>query len=411
MPRILAGLAVALVLSLFAGNAHARDMVEYGRYLGVRLQMWEESYDVLDKIISGGSAEEKARARRNKAEVMKAEADYIFSQDQDESGRTARYGKALAEFGDPEDAAGVVAKGVMQLDLAMGLRRTDPTTARQYCDDAIKMLNDKRVYLDEKVRYENQSEWEKVYPDYSRMFFHFCRGYYVKGMCFEAGSPDREANFKLCERNIDEFQFSLDYPTEELVLTYPLLGDIELARGHPEAAVSQFTGCISFLQGEAATEYLGRLALEHGYLRAAELLTTELDFDPRNLEKCVDLYAEAFGKYGQISELNFYFKRFQLYRISALIKLGDEAKVRGAIDLLFKLAADRDITFRRQALVVLSDIATRDSLDNELRFKCAGIVYSELDSNPVSVILKNIQAYQSLIAACRDVKTFETYAP
>src|SRR5690606_36700650 len=117
MPRILAGLAVALVLSLAAGDVHARDMVEYGRYLGVRLQMWEESYEVLDKIIDSGSADEKARARRNKAEVMKAEADAIYSEDQDDSARTARYGKALAVFGDPDDPAGVVAKGVMQLDL------------------------------------------------------------------------------------------------------------------------------------------------------------------------------------------------------------------------------------------------------------------------------------------------------
>ncbi|MCG3182398.1 MAG: hypothetical protein ICCCNLDF_00460 [Planctomycetes bacterium] len=411
MPRILAGLAVALVLSLAAGDVHARDMVEYGRYLGVRLQMWEESYEVLDKIIDSGSADEKARARRNKAEVMKAEADAIYSEDQDDSARTARYGKALAVFGDPDDPAGVVAKGVMQLDLALALRRTDPDAARGYCDDAIKMLNDQRVYLDEKVRFQNPATWDKVYPDYSRLYYHFCRGYYVKGMTYESGSGDREANFKLCERNIGEFLFSLDYPTEEQVLTYPLLGDIEIARGHPEAAVAQFTGCVSFLKGEAATDYLGRLALEHGYLRAAELLTTELDYDPKNLEKCVDLYTEAYTKYGQIPELNFQFKRFQLYRISALIKLGDEAKVRGAIDQLFKLAADRDVTFRRQALVVLADIATRDNLDNELRFKCAGMVYAELDTNPVSVILKNIQAYQSLIVACKDAKTFETYAP
>lgn len=411
MPRILTGLAVALLLSLAAGNAHARDMIEYGRYLGVRLQMWEESYEVLDKIIQSGSAEEKARARRNKAEVMKVEADVVYSQDQNDNERTARYGKALAVFGDPDDPAGVAAKGIMQLDLALALRRTDPNAARSYCEEAIAMLKKQREHLDNNVRFGDPQLWTKVYPDYSRIYYHFCRAYYVKGMSYELGSEDREAQFKLCENAIGEFQFSLEDPTEELVLTFPLLGDIEIARGNPENAVSKFEGCVSFLKGEASTGYLGRLAMEHGYLRAAELLTSELDYDPRNLEKCVNLYAEAFAKYGQLSELSFQFKRFQLYRISALIKLGDEAKVRGAIDQLFKLAADRDITFRRQALVVLADIATRDSLDNELRFKCAGMVYAELDTNPVSVILKNIQAYQSLLAACKDAKTFETYAP
>jgi hypothetical protein len=411
MPRILAGLAVALVLSLAAGDVHARDMIEYGRYLGVRLQMWEESYEVLDKIINSGSDDEKARARRNKAEVMKVEADVVYSQDQDDNGRTARYGKALAVFGDPDDPAGVAAKGIMQLDLALALRRTDPGAARSYCDDAITMLKNQREHLDAKVRFGNPAVWTKVYPDYSRIYFHFCRAYYVKGMTYESGSGDREANFRLCEKNIGEFQFSLEDPTEELVLTFPLLGDIEIARGNPENAVSKFEGCVSFLKGEAATGYLGRLALDHGYLRAAELLTSELDYDPRNLEKCVNLYTEAFAKYGQLSELSAQFKRFQLYRISALIKLGDEAKVRGAIDQLFKLAADRDANFRRQALVVLADIATRDNLDNELRFKCAGIVYAELDTNPVSVILKNIQAYQSLLVSCRDAKTLETYGP
>ncbi|MCA8910989.1 MAG: hypothetical protein KDB82_04755 [Planctomycetes bacterium] len=413
MPTLVAGLLIAFVMTLAPSSLHARDDVEFGRYLGVRLQMWEESYAVLDKIIKSGSVEEAARAKSSKAEVMKAEADFIYAKDQDESARNDRYGEAVKIFGDPDTPAGIVSKGVMMLDLAMALRRSAPDDARKYCDDAIAMFDKKRKELDDK-RFDGgagEALFKKEYLNYSKIFYHYCRAFYVKGMTYELGSPDRESKLRECEKWIGEFLFSLDYPTEEQVLTYPLQGDIELARGRPDAAAAKFIDCVNFLSGESATAYIGRLAMEHGYLRAVELLTTELDFDPKNLQKCVELYAEAYAKYGGIPELDFYFKRFQLYRISALIKLGDESQIKGAIDLLFKLAGDKDINFRRQALVVLADIATRDNLDNELRFKCAGTVYAELDTNPVSVILKNIQAYQSLIVACSDVEKFETYAP
>jgi hypothetical protein len=412
MPRIFAGLV--LVFALFAGSLQARDQVEYGRYLGVRLQMWEESYEVLDKIISSGSADAKARAKASKAEVLKAEADHIYSRDQDLDARNRRYGAAVDVFGNPETPAGVVAKGTMMLDLALALRRGSPREAQSYCDDAIAMFDKARQNL-ENQRYDSQNRttpyFTENYLHYSRIFFNYCRGFYIKGMTYELGDPNRETNFRECENWLGEFLFSLDDPTEEQVLTYPLQGDMELARGRPDAAVAEFEKCISFLNNQAATAYIGRLAMEHGYLRAAELLTTELDFEPANLEQCIALYSQAFSRYGQIPELEFQFKRFQLYRISALIKLGDESKIKGAIDLLFKLASDRDITFRRQALVVLADIATRDSLDNELRFKCADTVYSDLEANSTAVNLKCIQAYQSLIISCKDARTFETYAP
>ena len=411
MPRFIAGLVAALVLC--AGTLEARDQVEYGRYLGVRLQMWEESYEVLDKIIDKGSADEKSRAKSSKAEVMKAEADHLYSKDGDIDARNDKYAEAVDIFGKPSEPAGIVSKGVMMLDLALALRRSSPDVARQYCDDAIDMFDAKRLELD-KGRFDGgsgEATFKKEYLNYSKIFFHYCRGYYVKGMTYEFGDPAREDAFKSVEKWIGEFLFSLDYPTEEQVLTYPLQGDMELARGNAAGAVAAFEGCISFLADESSTFYIGRLAMEHGYLRAAELLTTELDYDSVNLQKCIDLYAQAYAKYGQITELEFYFKRFQLYRISALIKLGDEAQIKGAIDLLFTLASDRDISFRRQALVVLADIATRDSLDNELRFKCASSVYGDLEANSVSVNLKCIQAFQSLIVSCKDVKTFETFAP
>lgn len=412
MPRIITGLVVVLVL--FAGSLQARDQVEYGRYLGVRLQMWEESYEVLDNIIKNGKPDEKARARGSRAEVMKAEADHIYSKDGDDAARNRRYGEAVKVFGDdPDSPAAIVSKGVMMLDLALALRRGDPDAARKYCDDAITMFDAKRQELD-KGRFDGgqgEATFKKEYLNYSKIFFNYCRAFYVKGMTYELGEGDRENNFRECIKWLDEFMFSLDYPTEELVLTYPLQGEIELARGKPDSAAAKFIDCVNFLAGESATFYIGRLALEHGYLRAADLLVTELDYDPANLQKCIDLYADAFAKYGQIPELEFYFKRFQLFRISALIKLGDESQLKDAIARLFKLAEDKDISFRRQALVVLADIATRDSIDNELRFKCAGTVYSDLQANSVAVNLKCIQAYQSLIVACKDVTTFETFAP
>ncbi|MCA8915271.1 MAG: hypothetical protein KDB90_07655 [Planctomycetes bacterium] len=415
MPGIVAGLVIVLVLSLFAGSANARDLVEYGRYLGVRLQMWEESYAVLDKIIDSGKPGEASRAKRSKAEVMKAEADAIYAEDGDDSGRTARYKKAVGIFGDPDDEGGVLAKAVMQLELAMSLRRTEPDMSRAFCDEASKACDEWRQKL-EKQRDADGSKFTGpdggVLPKgetYNALFYRFCSSFYVKALTFETGSGEREAQLRLSSKWLDEFSFLREGTTLEFVLSYELKGEIELARGNTAGAVSAFLELVSFLGG--GNSYVGRIALEHGYLRAVELLTTELDYDPANLQKTIDLYGEAFAAYGSFKELDFQFKRFQLYRISALIKLGDEAKIKGAIDLLFKLATDKDASFRRQALGVLADIATRDKLDNELRFKCAGTVYAELDTNPVSVILKNIQAYQSLLMACGDIKTFETYAP
>ncbi|MCB9894667.1 MAG: hypothetical protein H6839_09470 [Planctomycetes bacterium] len=410
MPGVVAGLVIVFVLSLFAGSAHARDMVEYGRYLGVRLQMWEESYAVLDKIIESGKATEKSRAKRSKAEVMKAEADAIYAEDGDDSGRTSRYKKAVEVFGDAEDDQSVLAKAVMQLELALSLRRTEPELARTFCDDAGKSCDTRRQLL-EKERDKDGAAFAAKAEVYNSIFYRMCYSYYVKGMTYESGSGDREAQFKLAEKWLDEFDFLREGETVDFVLSYELRGEIELARGNTAGAVSKFLDLVNFMAGFGSNSFVGNIALQHGYLRAAELLTTELDYDPANLQKTIDMYGEAFASYGGFKELDFYFKRFQLYRISALIKLGDEAKIAGAIDLLFKLAQDRDASFRRQALSVLADIATRDNLDNELRFKCAGTVYAELDTNPVSVILKNIQAYQSLLQACGDTKTFETYGP
>jgi hypothetical protein len=409
MPKLMFGLVVLMAACLCAPALNARDQVEYGRYLGVRLQMWAEAYEVLDKVIASGSPAEKSRAKRSKAEVMKTEADVVYVDDANK--RMERYEEAVEIFGEATEPADVLSKGVMQLDLALSMRRLNATKARQFCDEAREAMK-KVVDELEGIRFNNVARFKEHYLSFSGLYFRMCYASYVKGMTYDAGSADREAQFRQCEADLDIFSFALDDPTEDSVLTYPLRGDIEIARGNFEAAAGQFISCVSYLDGEAATEYIGRLALEHGYLRAAELLTTELDFEPKNLQKCIDLYAEAFTKYGSITELDFYLKRLALYRISAVIKLGDESKIKAAIDSLFKLANDRDITFRRQALMVLADIAARDNLDNEVRFRCADTVYKGIETSPVlSLMLKNIQAYQSMLVACKDVKTFETYAP
>lgn len=429
MPRIIAGLLIVLIASLIAPSLEARDDVEYGRYLGVRLRMYDEAYGVLDKAIKGGDKSTAIRAKQVKAQVMKTQADNEFAED--ESQRLALYQKALDEFEladkvTEQEPAAVVSKGSMMLELAMSLRRTNPEKAREFAcgtqsafdgnkgyrdGGARKVLNALRQHLDDNVRFQNERRWNEIYEDYSRMYFMFCRSFYVEAMTYETGSPEREKALQFCQSQLDEFQFALDAPTEELVLSYALMGDMELARGNYADAAAKFVDVVNFLSGSLPNAYIGRLAMENGYLRAAEIYTTELDFEPENLERVVDMYSEAYNRYGGFSDLDYMFKRFQLYRISALIKLGNEEQIEGAIDLLFSLAADDDITFRRQALIVLADIATRENLDNELRFKCAGAVYADLDSNPVSVILKNIQAYQSLLMACNDLRTFETYAP
>jgi len=399
------------VIALASAPLAARDMTEYGRYLGTRLRMYEEAYEVLDKVLNKGTDAEKRRATQVKAEVMKHEADYLFSVDGDESARNDRYKEALKVFGDPEgkEYQGILDKALMQLTVATAFQRSNPELAREYCDKAITSLDASRKSMEDGRG--DEAEFKKIYHTYSRTFFNYCRAFYVKSLTYELGSTERNSLLVEAEKWLGEFQFSLDDPTEELVLSFELQGDMELARGHTEAAVGKFIDLAKFLANEDANDYTGGFALRNGYLRAAELLTTDLDFDARFLNQCLALYAEAYTKYGTVRELDTLFKSFQLYRISAQIKLGDAKEIEAAIGSLFRLAGDRDAGFRRQALTVLADIAMRDQLDKELRFNCANMAYKELGSLPVSVLVRLAQAYQAILASCSDLQSFESYGP
>lgn len=400
--------AVLFLVGCASPAAMARDQAEYGRYLGVRLRMYEEAYEILDKAIAKAEGAEKNTAKQAKADVLKSQADYNYSQDGDEANRQKLYRDAIDIFGDATTPESVLAKSRMQLEAAKMLQRVAPAVAREYCDAAIKACDAVRITME--AGRNNPAVWNKIYLTFSKVGFTLVNGYYVKALTFAVSDPERSVWLRQCEDKLAEFQFSLDDATAEQVLSFELQGDIELARGQPEAAVGKFRDLVDFVK-TWDPEAVGALALEHGYLRAAAILTSELDYDPRFLNQVVELYNAAFARYGAVRKLDYYFKSFQLYRVSAMIKLGDPEKVAGAIDSLFRLATDTDASFRRQAMSVLADVASRDKLDNDLRFRCATTVYKDLASLPYTVMLSVAQAHQALLASCSDVQTFETYGP
>lgn len=400
------------VLACAPAQLQARDEIEYGRYLGTRLRMYDEAHKLLDEVIEQASGARESAARQAKADVYKAKADNDYAEDANMTARMDLYESAIEVFGDPkEDPVAVAAKGTLLLGLARDVTRFDAARARGYVSDAIELLDAERQRLLNLQRVNNNA-FRLVYAAFSKVYYQYCNAFIVRARTYPAESDEREGNLREARREIDEFQFALDDATEELVLSFELMGEIELARGDAVAAVGAFIEVAGFVSNYPANSYVGRLAIQHGYLRAAELLTTELDYDAANLERVLQLYQEAFSAYGKFSELDVWFKRLQLHRISAQIKLGEAVQVRAAIDLLFKLAADSDPQFRRQAVTVLADVGTRPELDDELVFRCAEIVYAEMAASPVvNVMLKNVQAYQLLLVRATDVQKFETYAP
>lgn len=412
-------------------SADARDNIDYYRYMGVRLKLYAEARELLDKEIKSAKGDDKTRAKQAKAEVMKDQADWGFTQGGTEQERLDLYEQALTEFElessvESQDPAAVAAKGLMMLELALSLRRTNPAKAREFVvgraevgdlkgrEGSARFILEAMFQYLESIRFNagaGQKKFADNYAAFSRCYFFYCRSFYVEGMTHEPGSAERTQCFGAAKGQLDNFQFALDAVTEELVLSYKLKGDIELASGNADAAVGEYEALIGFVSGSIPNSYTGRLALEHGYLPALEILTGELDYDPKNLERANKLFGDAFAMYGQITDLAYFFKRMQLFRISAQIKLGDPALIRGAIDQLFLLSKDTELAFKRSALGVLADIATRAGLEMELRFKCAGAVYAELNDNPTTVNLKVALAYQSVLAGCSDAKTFETYGP
>lgn len=403
------------LLTLGASSVAARDMSEYARYLGVRLRMYAESYEALDKIIADGTPPQQRQARQFKAEVIRSEADYLFGQDGDADKQLQRYLDAVKVFGEgpADNPRAAYDKARLQLDIAKVLQRSAPDEARKLCDDAITECDKNRKELG-KLQAAGGAPWAEVYKLFCKLYFTFSYGHYIKALTYPTGDANREPLLVECIRKLDDFQFSTENDqgtVEEQILAFELQGDVEIARGKSEAAVGKFLQLAKFMEDFNPNAFVGKFALENGYLRAAALLTTELDYDAKFLTQCLNIYNEAHTRYGTVGGLEYQFKSFQLFRISAQIKLGDAEKFQSALDLLFKLAADRDVTFRRQAVSVLADIAVRDKLDNEMRFKCATAAYSDLDGMAVSVLLRLAQAHAALLASCSDEKTFETYAP
>ncbi|MHC4842076.1 MAG: hypothetical protein ACYTDT_14160, partial [Planctomycetota bacterium] len=259
--------------------------------------------------------------------------------------------------------------------------------------------------------FNKPNAFKEVYNFYSIVYYRYCESFYVKGMTYEKGSEDRETEFKQCEAELDEFQFSLTTTTVEMVKSYMLYGEIAEARGNVAGAVTKYLDLVNFLSSMGNNTFVGDLALNYGYLRAVPLLVEELGYEPANLEKVIKLYAEAKSKYGSFRDLGFYFKRFELFQISAMVKLGDKDKLQGAIEQLFVLAKDKDPLFKRRALSVLADIASSDSLERGLRFKCVSLAYQGVASNPLSVNFRVANAFQSILVSLTDARSFETYGP
>jgi hypothetical protein len=413
-PARILGLVLLLVLAAAAPAAlEARDEGEYGRYLGTRLRMYDEAYKVLDTAISGASGSAQARYKRIKAEVMISQAEFQFQRTGDGAARLRMYEAALREFGDVSDPAAIAAKGELQVQVAREIRRTDPSRARTLAREAHEFLKKERDRIEglRGLRAEDEAAFRAAYAEFSRIYYQECMALFVVGLTYEMGSEERQNWFRRARMELDEFQFALDDVTEEQVLSFELLAEISLADNRYEDAVGQFMDLVGFVSAFNVNSYVGRLALDHGYLRAAEILTTHLDFDPANLERAVELYAEAFSRFGQFQDLAFQFKRFQLFRVSAQIKIGGEQQIRTAVDQLFQLAQDRDLMFRRQALAVLADVAARPGLNEELRLRCADMVYAERATNPVSVLLQNIAAYRAVLATLDTEQRFEMYGP
>jgi hypothetical protein len=404
------GLLLLLALACAAPAGLEAREAEYGRYLGVRLRMYDEAYQVLDEAIKSASGTERSRLMRIKAEVMISQGDHEFQRTGDVAARNRLYQQALGIFGEATDTPSIATRGELMNRLARETRRTDPEGARTMARNAAAMLDKERKRLEELRMGLDDSPFRAFYNEYSRIFFQMCTSHYIAGLTYEPGSSGRLAAFRDALNWLGEFQFALDDPTEEQILSFELQGEIALASGNPEQAVGHFMGLTGFVSTFNINSYVGRLALQHGYLRAAEILTNELDFEPANLERTIALFAEANARYGQFSDLEFHFKRFQLFRISAQIKLGGD-QIRTAIDQLFRLAADRDVGFRRQAMSVLAEVATRPELDDATRLRCAETVYSELATNSIPVVLRNIAAYQSILTSANTVERFETYAP
>ncbi|MCC6575420.1 MAG: hypothetical protein IT462_16710 [Planctomycetes bacterium] len=407
-------LAVVAATVLIGNSLRARDMSPYGEYLGTQLRMFDEAERILRKQIESGSEKEKGRARVSLAKVIKQKADENFQKNGNESERDKLYDEAQKVFGgvEPKEGAEKVDLAVIRLELAKALANSGSAKARPLAEAASKALSEELTRLKTvrdkypmsgfAVMEDDVANWQQ----FVRCGFEYCKSFYIISLTHPVGGDARRDWIAKCTAQIDEFQFDVGIVCVELLESMMLKGELQLALSQPEGAVNEFLSVPSFLSNQSVNYVVGLHSL-NGYLRAAEVLTRDLGDEPANLKRVKDLYQEAWNKFGKEQGLVTEFKRFKLYRISAMIRLGEDMEA--TVKELFSLAADPDPAFKRQALAVLAEISVRPGLEIEVRFKCAREVGR--NSENVGQLLRAAQAFQSLISQCGTVEQFEKYAP
>lgn len=402
-------LVVVVAACSFAPAAGARDLSEYGYYLGVRLKMYEEAERVLNKQMDSGSDAEKSKAKSALARVYKAKADDDFLKSGNERDRDEGYEKAERLYGDPEKSAEKVELAVLRLEIAKARARSDAEGARSLVGKALEVLEAEQKLL-ESTRSQMGDEAFFAAAEgarYRTCVYNVCVAHYVNGLTFAEGSKDRNDHFKRCEDAVNEAVFLLPISVE-YVDALLLLGDVARASRNFEGAVAKYLEVPSQLGDYPPGYDIGFQALR-GWLKAAEIMTSELGYDKKYLQMCVDQYQKASSRYGGIKDLASEFKRFKLYQIGAQIKLGGNISV--ALSDLFLLAQENDINFKRQALSVLADIGASEGLDAETRLQCGRAVLKDALVVGYGPIFKVLRAYQVLLSQCNSVQAFESYAP
>ncbi|MBP9891217.1 MAG: hypothetical protein KBG84_04875 [Planctomycetes bacterium] len=393
----------------FAPAASARDLSEYGYYLGVRLKMYDEAERLLTKQMESGSDADKSKAKSALARVYKAKADDDFLRSGNEKDRDEGYEKAERLYGDPEKAAEKVELAVLRLEIAKARARSDAEGARGLVAKALETLMAQQALL-ETTRSQMGDDPFFAAPEgarYRTCVYNVCVAHYVNGLTHGDGSPERSGHFKRAEDAVNEAVFLLPISVE-YVDALLLLGEIARSSRNFEGAVAKFLDVPSVLGDYPPGYDIGFQAMR-GWLKAAEIMTGELGYDKKFLQMCVEQYQKASSRYGGIKDLASEFKRFKLYQIGAQIKLGGNIAV--ALSDLFLLAQEPDINFKRQALTVLADIGASEGLDPETRLLCGRAVLKDALVVGYGPIFKVLRAYQVLLAQCNTAQTFESFAP
>lgn len=402
-------LVVMVAACSVAPAMQARDLSEYGYYLGARLKMYDEAEKVLQRQIDSGSEAEKAKARSALARVYKSWGDDEFLRTGDENDRDRKYEDAEKLYGTPDTTTLKVELAVLRIEIARSRARSKPESARSLVAQALETLMAAQTEL-ENVRSQKGDDEFFASTDganYRTAVYNICVAHYINGLTFGEGSGERLNAFKKSRDMVDEAVFLLPISLEYIDAML-LLGEIGRASRDYEGAVAKYLEVPSLLSDFPANVDVGAQALR-GWLKAAELMTGELGFDKKFLQMCVDQYQKASTRYGGIKELATDFKRFKLYQIGAQIKLGGD--IVAPLNDLFALAQDNDIGFKRQALSVLADIGAADGVDPKIRLKCGKAVLKDALIVGYTPIFKVLRAYQVLLTQCNSVQAFESYAP